>query len=65
MIIDKRKVEGFPGLVKDMTNSAVINTDTAAFKEYSEKKLLVNTVLDLKRELAEMKNFINRFKTEK
>lgn len=64
-MITKRKVEGFPGLVKDMTNSAIINTDKSAYQEYSEKKLLVTTVLDLKRELAEMKNFINRINIEK
>ena len=58
-MIKERKVRDFPGFIKNMDTGAIVNSDTSAFKEYSEKKLLVNTVLELKQELAIMRKFIN------
>jgi len=62
--MDYKKVEGHPGLIRDLESNAVINNDTAAYQNYiqiREQKLKEKERLDkLENEVGEIKSLLQK-----
>lgn len=56
------KVQDHPGLVRDSKSKAIINVDSDAYKEYQNKKLLQNKVINITDEINEMKQSMDEIK---
>ena len=62
-----KKVENFPGLVRDMSNKAIINTDKDALETYKKKRQhtmstqeAIDDINNVKNELREIKLMLNQ-----
>ena len=62
--MDFKKVEGHPGLIRDLESNAVINNDTTAYQNYiqlREQKLKEKERLDkLENEVGEIKSLLQK-----
>lgn len=62
--MDYKKVEGHPGLVRDLESNAVINNDKTAYQNYmqlKEQKLKEKQRLDrLETEVSEIKSLLQK-----
>jgi len=62
--MDYKKVEGHPGLVRDLESNAVINNDKTAYQNYiqlREQKLREKERLDkLENEVGEIKSLLQK-----
>jgi hypothetical protein len=58
----KLKVVDYPGLVRDSKSKAIINIDSDAYKEYQNKKLLQNKVINITDEINELKQSMDEIK---
>lgn len=56
------KVKDHPGLVRDSKSKAIINVDSDAYKEYQNKKLLQNKVINITDEINELKQSMDEIK---
>lgn len=56
------KVQDHPGLVRDSKSKAIINVDSDAYKEYQNKKLLQNKVINITDEINELKQSMDEIK---
>lgn len=61
---DMRKVDGHVGFVKDMTNQVVINNDKNAYQEYKDKKILIDTVSSLQKQMGDLITTMNSLKKD-
>lgn len=59
----KLKVVDHPGLVRDSKSKAIINIDNDAYREYQNKKLLQNKVINITDEINDLKQSVNEIKT--
>jgi predicted ribosome quality control (RQC) complex YloA/Tae2 family protein len=62
--MDYKKVEGHPGLIRDLESNAVINNDKSAYQNYiqlREQKLKEKERLDkLENEVGEIKSLLQK-----
>ena len=58
----KLKVVDYPGLVRDSKSKAIINIDSDAYKEYQNKKLLQNKVINITDDINELKQSMDEIK---
>jgi hypothetical protein len=58
----KLKVVDYPGLVRDSKSKAISNIDSDAYKEYQNKKLLQNKVINITDEINELKQSMDEIK---
>jgi len=62
--MDYKKVEGHPGLIRDLESNAVINNDKSAYQNYMqlrEQKLKEKERLDkLENEVGEIKSLLQK-----
>ena len=62
--MDYKKVEGHPGLIRDLESNAVINNDKSAYQNYiqmREQKLREKERLDnLENEVGEIKSLLQK-----
>ena len=62
--MDYKKVEGHPGLIRDLESNAVINNDKSAYQDYvqlREQKLREKERLDkLENEVGEIKSLLQK-----
>ena len=62
--MDYKKVEGHPGLIRDLESNAVINNDKSAYQNYvqlREQKLKEKQRLDkLENEVGEIKSLLQK-----
>ena len=62
--MEYKKVEGHPGLIRDLETNAVINNDTSAYQNYiqlREQKLKEKQRLDkLETEVGEIKSLLQK-----
>ena len=63
--MDYKKVEGHPGLIRDLESNAVINKDKSAYQNYiqlRDQKLKEKERLDkLENEVCEIKSLLQKF----
>lgn len=59
----KLKVVDHPGLVRDSKSKAIINIDNDAYREYQNKKLLQNKVINITDEINDLKQSVDEIKT--
>ena len=62
--MDYKKVEGHPGLIRDLESNAIVNNDTTAYQNYiklREQKLKEQQRIEnLENEVGEIKNLLNK-----